>query len=92
MKTKFDPQTSPHVDLLTGQVTSGGVARGRRIAEAGGLDKVQKKAYDEGYFDGNADGYRDGFEEGRQFGAEEAYKRVEERLKRIEEAILTATP
>ena len=82
--TKFDAQTSMHIDPATGQVTTGGAARNRRIAEAGGQDQVQKKAYDMGYLDGHAAGYVEGFVEGRAHGAEEAYNRVDERLKKIE--------
>jgi flagellar biosynthesis/type III secretory pathway protein FliH len=82
--TKFDAQTSIHIDPTTGQMTTGGAARNRRIAEAGGQDQVQKKAYDMGYLDGHGDGYAEGFVEGRAHGAEEAYNRVDERLKKIE--------
>jgi flagellar biosynthesis/type III secretory pathway protein FliH len=84
----FDPQTSPHIDPETGQVTFGGAARSRRIAEAGGQDKVQQKAYEHGYLDGHADGFAEGFAEGRAQGAEEAYNRVDERLQKLERALL----
>jgi flagellar biosynthesis/type III secretory pathway protein FliH len=84
---KFDPQTSLHIDAKTGQVTSGGAARNRRIAEAGGQDQVQKKAYDRGYLDGHAAGYAEGFSDGRECGAEEAYNRVDARLQQIEIAL-----
>lgn len=84
----FDRQTSIHVDPTTGQITYGGAARNRRIAEAGGQDQVQKKAYDRGYVAGFADGYKEGFEEGCAHGAQEAYNRVNERLQRIEKALL----
>lgn len=84
----FDPQTSLHIDVGTGQITYGGAARNRRIAEAGGLDQVQKKAFSKGYLAGHADGYKDGFEEGCAYGAQKAYNQVEERLRRIENALL----
>jgi flagellar biosynthesis/type III secretory pathway protein FliH len=85
--SKFDPQTSIHIDPETGQVTSGGAARNCRIKAAGGQGQVQQKAYDQGYRDGHAHGYKEGFDEGRACGAEDAYNRVEERLKRIEIAL-----
>jgi flagellar biosynthesis/type III secretory pathway protein FliH len=85
--TKFDPQTSLHIDPTTGQVTSGGAARNRRIAEAGGQVQVQKKAYNLGYLNGHAAGYAEGFSDGRECGAEEAYNRVEARLQQMEIAL-----
>lgn len=89
--TTFDPQTSIHIDPASGQITSGGAARNRRIAEAGGQDKVQQNAYDRGYMDGNAAGYAEGFVEGRTHGAEEAYKRVEALIQKTESARLLSS-
>lgn len=84
----FDPQTVMHTHPTTGQITYGGAARNRRIAEAGGQDQVQKKAFEQGYLDGYVEGFEEGFEEGREYGTQEAYNRVDERLKRIENALL----
>lgn len=84
---KFDPQTSAHIDEETGQVTYGGVARNKRISAEGGQDKVQAKAYQQGFLDGHASGFQEGFQEGREFGAKEAYLKVEARLANIEQAL-----
>lgn len=85
--TTFDPQTSIHIDPASGQITSGGAARNRRIAETGGQDKVQQNAYDRGYMDG----YAVGFVEGHTHGAEEAYKRVEALIQKTVNARLVSS-
>lgn len=86
--TDFAPQTSTHIHPTTGQITSGGAARNRCIAEVGGQDRVQKKAFEQGYIAGYAGGYEEGFEEGCAHGAQEAYNRVDRRLQIIENALL----
>lgn len=84
---KFSAQTEMYLDEETGQVTWGGAARNKRIADAGGQDVIQSKAYQSGY----ADGYKQGFEEGREFGAAQAYELVDERLKRIEQFLMATS-